>query len=131
MASFWFNVASTRALSPRRSMMACTSLRLRSSRTGSISISEMVQSCSTGVSNMSLHRLRVKTMLPAPMKVILTMRKLTPFARLADRQATGPFPEQGQGRQLVAQRVNHARDPCHNTIQVGGDHEGEQRDAQD
>jgi hypothetical protein len=40
---------------------------------GSISISAIVLSCSAGVSRMSLHRLRVKTRLPAPIKVMFGM----------------------------------------------------------
>jgi hypothetical protein len=44
-----------------------------------MSISAIVLFCNAGVSRISLHRLRVKTTLPAPMKVIFGIAWAYPF----------------------------------------------------
>src|SRR5919112_529674 len=70
MASRRSVVASTLASSPRRSTMFWTRSRELRSLPGSMSIREIVLSCRAGASRISEHRLRVKTALPAPMRVI-------------------------------------------------------------
>src|SRR5215207_1066470 len=86
MASRRSVVASTLASRPRRSTILWTRSREVRSLPASMSIREIVLPCSAGASRMSEHRLRVKTELPAPMRVILGTSASPFFEALSNRR---------------------------------------------